>query len=164
MKLELRRHAYLSNCTLGWLTGGGLKLATIEDAWRLDPDGPGGQRREGSLLESCVPDGLYELMPHNGTKWKDTWALVNPQLGVWHQDSHKPAGLKDWGRSAILLHSGISEKSSLGCIIVGLSHAITDNSHRILDSAAALNQLRDTLVSGRHQLQIRAIAGTAETP
>lgn len=162
MKLELVRFAYLPRCVLGWLTGGGLRLATIEDPWRRDPDGPGGTRREGSQLESCVPDGQYELMPHTGAKWQNTWALVNPTLGVWHQDSQKPPGLTAWGRSAILLHSGTDEGSSLGCIILGLSHAVFDNRYRVMDSQQALNQLRGTLLGGQHQLLIRPVTGTTE--
>lgn len=161
MKLELVRFAYLNTCTLGWLHAGALRLATIEDAWRADPDGPGGQKREGPLLESCVPDGLYELAPHTGTKWKDTWALVNPRLGVWHWQV--PATVERYGRSAILIHSGTDDRSSLGCIIVGNSHATFENRHRVLGSSQALEALRDTLRPGtHHQLQIRPRAGTTE--
>ncbi len=162
LKASLVRFAYLPKCVLGWLTLGDLRLATIEDAWRRDVDGPGGQRREGSLLESCVPDGIYRLEPHVGQKWQNVRALVNPALGVYHWSGDIPAGLK-YGRSAILMHSGVDDGSSLGCIILGLSHGIEGGRYRVYDSQQALNQWRAALVGGvAAELSIRPVTGTAE--
>jgi hypothetical protein len=86
--IEVVRFGYLQNCVLSWAFVEGFKFALIGDAWRPDPDGPGGQRREPGKVESCVPDGEYQLVPHSGTAIKDVWCCVNPALGVyrWPQD------------------------------------------------------------------------------
>lgn len=162
MQLTLIRFGYLLDCTLGFLYAGSLKLATIEDAWRPDPDGPGGQRRDGALIESCVQDGVYKLIPHNGTQFKDVWAAVNPAIGVYYQPGDIPKGQR-YGRSAILIHGGNSADSVMGCIAVGLAHSIQNGKHWISDSQIALGRLRAILGVGNfHELQIRPVAGTAE--
>lgn len=163
MKLELIRHAYLENCTLGYLYAGPLTLATIGDRWAPDPDGPGGQRREPGKPESCPPDGTYRLANHSGTKWKNVWALVNPALGVYRYSADIPAG-QLYGRSDILLHSGVDENSSLGCIIVGRRHGIDGNRHRVYEGPAALDDLRTLLnaTDDTHSLLIRPTSGTLE--
>lgn len=162
MNVQLVRHAYLNDATLGWLTAGDLRLATLEEPWRPDPDGPGGQRREGQLAESCVPDGIYTLEPHSGAKQQDVWALVNPRLGVYHYPGDMPNG-QPWGRSAILIHVGNSVADITGCIAVGLYAGREAGKPWIYESSKALDQLRLVLgTTSTHQLNIRPIAGTAE--
>lgn len=165
MKIELVRFAYLDTCTLGWLTAGDLRLATMEDRWSRDPDGPGGQRREDGKHESCVPDGLYTLLPHVSAKYpqeRHVWRAANPQLGVWNWPGDIPLGIK-YGRSAILIHGGNTDDDSLGCILVGRAHTLTGNRHRITDSQAALADLRAILgATETHQLLIRPTTGTTE--
>jgi len=73
----LTRFAYHTTCTLGWLTLDELRLATIERPWLPNPLGPGGQ-----TLVSCVPEGCYEVFPHDTPRYPQTYALVNPALGV----------------------------------------------------------------------------------
>lgn len=165
MKLELIRHAYLDTCTLGWLHANGILLATMEDRWIRDPDGPGGQAKSGNLHESCVPDGLYTLSPHVSAKYpqeRHVWRAANPQLGVWNWPGDIPQGIK-YGRSAILIHGGNTDDDSLGCILVGRDHLIDGNRHRIRDSQAALADLRAILgATETHQLLIRPTTGTTE--
>lgn len=163
MKLELIRFGYLDTCTLGYLHIGPLVLATIEDAWRPDPDGPGGQRREVGKAESCVPDGTYILAPHSGAKWQNVWALVNKALGVYQHAADIPAG-QLYGRSEILLHSGNSVGDVLGCIAVGMRHGILNGQHWVYESREALEHLRTILNSAieTHSVFIRPTAGTLE--
>lgn len=161
MNLTLVRHAYLPDVTLGRLYAGDLVLATLEEPWIPDPDGPGGQRREGTLRESCVPDGEYILHPHTGTKFRNVWCLENPALGVYRFPDDIPPGQR-WGRSAILIHSGNTVDDILGCILVGRRHGRLDGKDAVLDSRAALEELRAVLGPGRHHLTIRPIAGTSE--
>lgn len=162
MNALLVRHAYLPAVTLGWMLVGKLRLATLEEPWRADPDGPGGQKREGSQMESCVPDGMYNLRPHSGTKWQNTWALENHALGIYHLPSQIPAGQK-YGRSAILIHSGTTVRSIMGCILVGLAHGKLGGLDCVEGSMVALEQLRSELAPRvTHTLTIRATAGTAE--
>jgi hypothetical protein len=155
----LVRHAYLNDVTLGTITVGSLKLATLEEPWITNAFGPGGQRREGLKKESCVPDGTYELRPHNTPKHPECWALVNTALGVWH--GAVPPGLP-YGRSAILIHSGNTTFDIQGCILVGLRHGRIENTPAVLESRAALAQLRARLGTSAHSLVIRPTAGTSE--
>lgn len=163
MNITLIRHAYLAEATLGTLIAGELRLATLEENWHADPDGPGGQRREGALVEACVPDGTYDLLPHDGTKFKNVWCLVNPTLGVYRSPGDIPAGQK-WGRSAVLIHSGNSTADIEGCCLVGRRHGFEANKPWIYESRAALDALRLALGTGQpHSLHIRPTLGTSET-
>jgi Family of unknown function (DUF5675) len=160
MKVELVRIAYLPDVTLGWLTAGSLRLATLEEPWRPDPDGPGGQRREGALRESCVPDGHYKLHPHTGSTLKNVWRLENQALGVYQLQV--PAGQK-YGRSVICIHDGVDVDSILGCILTGITHALVGGRYTVTNSDEALQRLRAVLgTTTRHDLFIRPVAGTLE--
>jgi hypothetical protein len=159
MNLLIVRHAYLPDVTLGTLYLGTLKLATLEEPWIQNPLGPGGQRRDGLKKESCVPDGTYRLEPHNTPKHPECWALVNPDLGVWHQS---PPPARPYGRCAILIHSGNTTMDIEGCLLVGLRHGRIEGTPAVLESRAALAQLRSRLGTSVHTLEIRPIAGTAE--
>lgn len=162
MNLTLIRHAYMNAATLGFLLIGDRKFATLEEAWTPDPDGPGGQKREGVLVESCIPDGTYELQPHDGTKFRDVWVMVNPRLGVYRSPADIPPGQK-WGRSAVLIHSGNSTADIEGCCLVGSRHGIEQNRPFIFDSRKSLDAVRLALGRGQtHSLTIRPTAGTLE--
>lgn len=155
MNIELRRYAYLTKCTLGRLYAGPLVLETIERPWLRDPRGPGGQR-----VQSCVPDGVYRVIPHSSSKFGAVWALVNPDLGVWYQPGDIPAG-QPWGRSAILIHVGNTVGDVIGCIAVGL-RAQQLAEYSVLESRIAIEQLRAALGRNIHTLTVRPSAGTAE--
>lgn len=159
MNVLIVRHAYLPDVTLGTLCVGSLQLATLEEPWTPNPFGPGGQRREGSKRESCVPDGAYELRPHNSREHPETWALVNPDLGVWHQSI--PPGLP-YGRSAVLIHRGNTTLDTAGCLLVGLRHGWIEGTPAVLRSRDALAQLQARLGTSAHNLVIRPTAGTGE--
>jgi hypothetical protein len=82
----------------------------IPTYWVLeDPPGKG--------INHCVPEGLYDLVPHHGTKYKDHWALQNKELGVYHQDDPTVQG----ERSAILIHNGNYVTDTEGCLLIGNS-------------------------------------------
>lgn len=157
MNLELRRYAYLTKCTLGRLHAGPLVFYTIERPWIRDERGPGGQR-----TVSCVPDGVYKVIPHNSQKFGAVWALVNPELGVWYQPGDIPAG-QPWGRSAILIHVGNTVADVIGCIAVG-KRPLHLAEHSVADSRVAIEKLRGILGRNIHTLTIRPTAGTSETP
>lgn len=154
MELLLVRYGYLPDVTLGRLFVDRYQLWTLEEPWRPDPDGPGGE-----AFISCVPDGVYELRPHSG-RFPDTFALHNPTLGVWHQ---KPADVKGYGRGAVLIHAGNDTDDIEGCILLGLSTGYDGGRHRVNESAKALNKFKSLCprVPG-HKLTIRSIRGTAE--
>lgn len=146
------RHGYLPEMTLGWLVYGDLRLATIEPPWI-----PVQEHRGGKPSESCVPDGRYELEPHETEGFPNVWALVNPDLDVHHW----------WapvGRYAILIHQGNWVRDVVGCIAVGLRHGELGGQRAVLDSADAMELLRDALQAAMTlpDLEIRSTRGTAE--
>lgn len=162
MNLELVRFAYTAQSTLGWLHVADLDpIAVLEEAWIESHAGPGGQRRERGLPESCVPDGEYRLLPHTGAKFTDVFVLVNPDLGVYRYPDDIPRG-QTWGRSAILIHQGNSLADSSGCLLVGLRHGAEAGKPFVYESRRALDALRTVLGSDEHQLLIRPSMGTAE--
>lgn len=146
MNLTLRRHAYLSNCTLGTLIAGTTELATIERPWVENPDGAGGK-----LTVSCVPDGEYQLIPHDSARFPNTYALVNHALGVYHQT--RPVG-QTWGRTAILIHVGNSVSDVIGCIAVGMRAMCIGGQHSVAESRIAMDKLRAVLGRYSHTLTI----------
>lgn len=157
MNLRLTRFAFLPQCTLGWLVAGTLKFATIERPWLLNTAGKGGMPKQ-----SCVPDGLYEVRPHDSDKFPGTYILDSPSVGVYA--AALPAN-QAFGRTAILIHSGNVVDDVIGCIAIGTNHTLWTNplQHAVLSSQIALKALRDQL--GRmttHQLLIRPHPGTTE--
>lgn len=161
MNATLVRWHYGADATLGNLHVGNLRLATLEEPWRPDPDGPGGQRREPGKRESCVPDGQYVLRPHSSVRFPNVWALVNPGLGVWYQPEEIPTD-QSWGRSAILIHVGNTTEDILGCLLVGMRHGRLDGMPAVLESRRAVDHLRAALGPGQNSLTIRPTAGTSE--
>lgn len=118
MKLILQRSAMSIEGTFGILSLAGIPLCvTCEDPW-LD------NRRN----ISCIPAGTYKCVPHNGTKYKNVWRLLNVEA-----------------RSAILIHAGNTEDDTQGCILVGRKIGKLGGKPAILESRAALNHLRETL-------------------
>jgi hypothetical protein len=149
VNVELIRYCYAPEHTLGYLIAGRFRCYTIERPWI--PDITHGSKP----YESCVPDGRYKLEPHNGNEHSDTWALVNPELQVYHYHEGP-------GRSAILFHVANYVDDVVGCIGPGLKSGILDGKQAVLSSGAAMSRLRQTLESGRHNLVIRPTKGTQE--
>lgn len=132
MNLVLERFAYTPTDTQGVLTANGKRFYTIERPWIPGPN-PGGMS-----MESCVPDGKYKLVKHTRPDGTKTVALVNPRLGVWHQEWDRP---HDWGRYLILLHSGNTTADVVGCIAPGLFRTHYQNRIWVTNSRAAMRRL-----------------------
>lgn len=142
-RLELFR-AYLhpTRGVFGVLTGlglhQGLQLVTVEKSWR------GNQP-----FISCVPDGLYALVRHNGTKYQDTWVLSGGSVA--------PVPTPGFQRSTCAFHVGNRERNVTGCIAPGVWFAgATDQDRAVRSSEIAMGLLRDALdgIEGELELQI----------
>lgn len=156
MDLILHRYTYLPDMTVGRLHAGSTSYATIERPWLANPAGRGGVRRE-----SCVPDGEYRLVPHDSARFPGTYALINPELGVWHR--RRPAH-QAWGRTAILVHAGNRVRDVVGCIALGMSHGRLDGERAVVQSQAAMRSLREALGrGGEHRLIISALMGATDS-
>jgi hypothetical protein len=139
MKLWLHR-LYLRRATCGVLElEDGFVLATLEDTFK------------GNGPDSCVPEGSYQLVPHSGPKYRDTWALVGATV------SHQPAAGK--ARSAILFHGGDTVEDTRGCILVGREHYYAPRPEHDVDLSGgvlAMQALRAHLAGEReHVLYIQ---------
>lgn len=117
MKLHLIREPVQPNadCTLGILLVADLALSTIERPWI-----PSSTCKGGAKGLSCVPIGTYDLVLHDTPKHPRTFALVNFDLDVLHNegDDHDP----DIDRVACLIHPANFVNQIEGCIAPGLRH------------------------------------------
>ena len=103
MLLTLERHATVyKGATLGNLSdeGGDISCFILERAWE-----------DNTPRVSCVPAGEYELIPHSGTKYQETWALLGRTVGV---SAHPEVQ-----RSTILLHAANYHYQLSGCLAPG---------------------------------------------
>lgn len=79
---------------------------------------------------SCVPEGTYQCVAHNGAKYKNVWRLENVP-----------------GREAVLIHNGNTISNTEGCILVGEKLGYLAGRQAILNSVVTLNKLREILPS-----------------
>ena len=101
---------------------------TVEPEWRNNQIGV-----------SSIPEGIYQVAPHNGTKYKNVWKLKDVP-----------------NRSAILIHAGNTEDSTQGCIIVGSMFGNLNGKYAVLRSGEALNKLREIL-PGKFTLKVTSV-------
>jgi len=132
--LHLIRDSYGDKETLGkFVDEVGMTMAhTIERPWIMGPD-PGGMS-----FESCVPDGIYQLVPHTRPSGRKVVALVNPDLGVWYQKEDRP---DTWGRYLVLIHSGNYVEDIVGCVAPGATRTIANNRRMVTSSRATMDKL-----------------------
>ena len=103
MNLTLTRK-YGDMAATGTLTdsAGSFAFHTVELPWR-----------DNRADESCVPEGLYELIPYNSPKHGPTWCLENAVLGVTAAGSNATRGYCE-------IHAANWAEQLLGCIALGL--------------------------------------------
>lgn len=128
-------------CTLGILFVGNHKLHTMERAWIPNPYGG----RSGARFESCVSDGTYRLIPHRSEKYPLAWALVNPELDVYHQPRDVPQSRLAQARQTILIHAGNYWHDLLGCIAPGRGRAKLNGEWMVQSSRDAMNILKTVI-------------------
>jgi hypothetical protein len=136
-RLLLERMPTTREYTTGFLSFPGCVLATIEQEWRPHPGSPGGEPGN-----SCVPDGLYKLVPHTRPNGDKVVALVNPDLGVYYQAGDRPG---TEGRYMILIHSGNYVSHVIGCVAPGMGKAESEHGPMVTSSKAAVQKIMDYL-------------------
>lgn len=132
--LRMIRDSYGDKETLGkFVDENSITIAhTIERPWIA------GLNPGGMPFESCVPDGIYQLVPHTRPSGRKVVALVNPDLGVWYQKEDRP---NPWGRYLVLIHSGNYVENVVGCIAPGETRTIADNRRMVTSSRATMDML-----------------------
>jgi hypothetical protein len=147
----LERQPSKAKETEGFMSFSGTVLATIEQEWREDTSRPGGESNN-----SCVPSGLYKLIPHTrGKDSKHVVALVNEDLGVYYLEEHLP---EEGGRFLILCHIANWSHDVVGCIAPGVGKADSDQGPMVTSSKSAMQKLMDYIDGDDATLEIRWIA------
>ena len=165
MIIRLRRFSYAPTETEGILMlNDGTTFATIEQPWVPNPNGALG----GKPFHSCVPDGMYRVMPHVSKSKGNVWIFWNPELGVWKfPQDHLETG--DDGRDVCYMHSANWAAQLEGCVAPGLfrrpmlrkGQAFTENA--VTSSGAAMRKLHEALGGSRqHILSIESALGARE--
>lgn len=86
---------------------------------------------------SCIPPGLYQVVPHSGAKFRNVWRLLNVK-----------------GREGILIHAGNSIEDTQGCILAGTRFGRYKGKAAAMASQDAIELLRDTFPTQRFYLNI----------
>ena len=93
---------------------GDYRCHIIERPW-IDDGTPGGKS-----FESCVPSGIYELLPYTRNNGDEVYALVNEELGVYYHYDDVPGDSEEEkrqnGRWAVLIHVGNWVRDVVGCL------------------------------------------------
>jgi hypothetical protein len=112
----------------------------------------------GAVPGEPVPAGVYRLVPHDSAKYGRIWAMVNPDLGVYHQPGDRPNGV---GRFACLwCHSGNWDQDSLGCVLIGLASGVARDPSSgklepaVFNSKAGVALLKQLVPWVEHELEI----------
>ena len=112
-KAQIIRFSSSDQGTLGYFIAEGFQARIIELPWK-----------DNQRNVSCIPDGKYGLVKHNGTIFKNVFRLENVP-----------------NRTAILIHKGNTTADIQGCILVGTSFW----GQGVAQSAKALEKVRPFL-------------------
>ncbi len=156
MILRLKQFSYSTTETEGilTLTGDGSKFATVGQPWKKNPNGAKG----GLPFHSCVPDGMYQLLPWTSPTKGAVYLMYNPKLGVHKLPEHHE---KDHERDLCLFHVGNYPTDVQGCFAIGLKRAT--KWHGVVSSRKAMALLNEKL--GRettHILSIESVMGASD--
>lgn len=153
MLIVLTRTSAAADCCQGELVAGALTLQSIELPWIPAPPGLGGAKGA-----SCVPEGLYQLVRHDTELHPRSFALVNPELDVFHEPADVPPELTPYARVAVLLHVANYPHELQGCIGLGMQKG----NSCVFKSAIALQRFNMVVpwMEG-HSLRIDSAPGSA---
>ncbi len=135
--LTLHRN-YFPHGTFGYLCdeNGNAMLKTVERAWKNNQSGI-----------SCVPEGEYDLVPHNSPKFGKCYALEAPTLGV---TIYGPSQ-----RSHILVHAANKPSQLEGCIAPGVDFGVVGDEWAVINSKTAFEYFMNHLGGERAKLIIK---------
>lgn len=135
MNLTLTRTQLNANCTLGQIElEDGTILYSLECPWK-----------DNQKNISCVPPGVYKLIPYTSPKHDSTWYLENDDLGVGGVGAE---------RSFCEIHSANWASQLEGCIALGLDDQPMFNPPEGLtlpaveQSVLAINRIKNVLGIG----------------
>lgn len=134
-------------CSVGVMVLPNLLIHTIERPLIIEPAFP-----SGVPFRSCIPYGKYEIIPHASSKFKKTWALVNPKLGVYQ---YRDDRVNEYDRYACLIHVANWAKEVSGCIGPGIGASRDNESeHLVTKSVAAIGYMESVISNSGTYLDI----------
>lgn len=102
---------------------------------------------------SCLPPGIYHLEKHDTEAHPKTFALINPELWVYHWDSDVPPAQKGYARTTALIHPANWVEELRGCIAPGMYRS-TSGAPMVSSSRRAFDYLYETLAIPGQQIEI----------
>jgi hypothetical protein len=110
----LQRTISTSQAMCGDCTIDGAQYFTLEQPWRDNLEG-----------HSCVPAGIYQLIPYISVRHGSTFCLHNPALNIYGPPEVTGVPIPVGGRSYCELHSANWPEQLEGCIAFGLNYQPT---------------------------------------
>jgi hypothetical protein len=146
-RLVLEREIATPRATQGILRLGnlGTTLYTLERPWV--PEAPG-----GAPSVSCVPAGVYKLIPHKRPNGDNVVALVNRGLGVYYLPNLRPSGV---GRYLVLIHPANWVDQIEGCIAPGYGRMSSSRGPMVTESKKAMKLVMDYIGHDIIELEIQ---------
>ncbi len=115
-----------------------VKLHGIEQPWR-----------DNKPFKSCIPSGMYTLLPWESEKFGDCYVFVGGEVSLYEGNG---------SRYACLIHSANYAHQLQGCLAVGLSEGVSeDGKPAVWNSKKAVQKLQDVVGEGPAQVNIRWI-------
>jgi len=117
--ITLKRTQWDDYGTFGSLLddNGDILCVTVELPWK-----------DNHPQESCIPAGVYNVIPHNSPAHPDTWEITNVP-----------------GRSEILIHNANWPDELRGCVGVGKAISTINGQLGVTSSVETLDKLREIL-------------------
>lgn len=125
--IELSRFCYSEQGTFGRIDGLPFECVTVEQPWR-------GNRP----FESCIPEGIYNLVAVDSPRFGPTFALENASVRVF---ASATAATEPGDRFACLIHGANRADQLQGCIAPGRELGVSAGKWAVLDSQATLKKL-----------------------
>lgn len=97
--------------------------------------------------KSCVPEGAYQLLPHESPKFGRCYALEAPTLGVTRYGPSL--------RTHILIHKANTPDQLQGCLAPGVHFGELNGEWAVMQSTAAFNALMSELAGKPATLTIK---------
>lgn len=111
-------------------------LKTVERPWK-----------DNAPNISCVPEGVYDLIPHKSPKHGECYALQAPDLGV---TIYGPSQ-----RTHVLFHTANRPSELEGCIAPGTDFGVVDNEWAVVNSKLAMQYFMSHLAGEKAKLIIK---------
>jgi hypothetical protein len=137
-KLTLVRFCYAPDGTFGYVDLGRERIWTVEREWNDNLPG-----------KSCLPVGIYNLLPYSSEKYPNTYALENKGLQVWAYWSSEAR------RFACVFHSANLPQELEGCVSAGTRRGLVDDKWAVVSSKVATERLKEHIAKeGIRQFEI----------